>query len=387
MKDTDVKPTLREGLASILGVGFDAGNEVTVLRNGCQIFPAMLEAVAEARETVELLTFVYWRGEIARRFADALSNKAKEGARVRVLLDAFGAHEMSRELVEEMRSCGVEVRWFRPLSMWQVKRSVRRTHRKVLVCDGRVGFTGGVGIAAEWEGDAGNPDEWRETHVRVKGPAACGLRTSFLSNWLEAGGGLEGTDLCCAAPSVSDGSAVQVISKPGVWGWSDVMSAFMVSLKLARTRVRITTPYFVPGEIMTRELVSARARGVTVEILMPGEHTDQRIVQHAGEARYRELLDAGVVLWRFEPTMLHAKCLTLDDEIACIGSANFNQRSMQRDEEVFLNIADARVVAELDVHFEEDVARSERYTLEQWKRRGLWQRFKERSASLFRSEM
>lgn len=387
MNETHDQPSLREGLTSILGTDFVPGNEITLLRNGRKIFPAMLEAIGDARESVDLLTFIYWKGEIARRFAETLTSKAEEGVRVRVLLDAFGANDMAHQLVDRMRSAGVEVRWFRPFSLWQLKRSIRRTHRKVLVCDGCVGFTGGVGIASEWEGDARNSGEWRDTHVRVRGPAASGLRASFLANWLEAGGSLETSDLHRAASSMPGGVAVQVVSKPSVWGWSEVMSAFMVSLKLARKRVRITTPYFVPGDIMTGELVAACQRGVVVEVLIPGRHTDQRTVQHAGEARYRELLEAGVVLWRFEPTMLHTKCLTLDGEIASIGSANFNQRSMQLDEEVFLHIADAGVVAELDAHFEEDVTRSERYTLDHWKRRGLWQRFKEATARLFRSKL
>lgn len=286
MNESDHQPSLREGLASILGTDFESGNEITVLRNGQQIFPAMLEAIAGARESVDLLTFIYWKGEIAGRFAETLAKKAEEGVRVRVVLDAFGANEMSRRLVDQMRSGGVEVRWFRPFSFWHLKRSIRRTHRKVLVCDGRVGFTGGVGIASEWEGDARSSDEWRDTHVRVRGPAACGLRASFLANWLETGGSLEMSDLHRAAPSMPDGSDVQVVSKPGVWGWSKVMSAFMVSLKLARKRVRITTPYFVPGDIMVRELLTARQRGVAVEVLMPGLQTDERTVQHAGEARY-----------------------------------------------------------------------------------------------------
>lgn len=213
------------------------------------------------------------------------------------------------------------------------------------------------------------------------------MRASFLGNWLETGGVLTEEDLVCDSSTSDDGVSLQVVSKPGVWGWSSVMSSFQVSLMLARSRIRITTPYFVPGDIMVRELIDATRRGVHVEILMPGKYTDTRIGQQAGEARYAELLEAGVEIWRYQRSMLHAKVITIDGELASVGSANFNQRSMQRDEEVFVNILDRDIVTELDEHFEQDIQLAERYSLELWRKRGYWQRVKEASSSMFRDNL
>lgn len=387
MNSQSSQPSFRQGLSVILGVPFHDENEVSILRNGDRIFPAMLDAIEQAETSVELLTFVYWRGEIARRFAATLARRARDGVQVRVLLDSFGAQSMDSELLEVMHKAGVEIRWFRPLSMWQLRRNNRRTHRKILVCDTRLAFTGGVGIAEEWEGDARNSDQWRETHFRIRGSAVSALRASFLGNWLETGGVLTEEDLVCDSSTSDDGVSLQVVSKPGVWGWSSVMSSFQVSLMLARSRIRITTPYFVPGDIMVRELIDATRRGVHVEILMPGKYTDTRIGQQAGEARYAELLEAGVEIWRYQRSMLHAKVITIDGELASVGSANFNQRSMQRDEEVFVNILDRGIAAELDEHFEQDIQLAERYSLELWRKRGYWQRFKEAASSVLRDNL
>ena len=377
----------RHGLGVALGDEFDDANDVTVLRNGDRIFPAMLNAIERAEKSIDFLTFVYWRGDIAERFAKTLGRRARDGIRVRVLLDAFGAQAMPGELVKRMHESGVEFRWFRPLSLWRFRRNNRRTHRKILVCDARVAFTGGVGIASEWEGDARNSDEWRETHFEIRGAAVNTLRSSFLTNWLEAGGALTEEDLIGEEARPEGSVSLQVVSKPGVWGRSNVTTSFQASLMLARSRVRITTPYFVPGDVMVRELVSASRRGVQVDILMPGKFTDTRIGQQAGEARYAELFEVGVRIWRYQRSMLHAKIITVDRELACVGSANFNQRSMQRDEEVVINILHRDTVAELDEHFEQDVDLAQRYTLEQWRKRGRWQRFKESCSSALRNNL
>ncbi len=374
--------SFRNGLGVALGYEFDDANAVSVLRNGDRIFPAMLNAIAGAEKSIDFLTFVYWRGDIAERFAKSLGRRARDGVHVRVLLDAFGAQSMPDKLVEGMHDAGVELRWFRPISLWQFRRNNRRTHRKILVCDARVAFTGGVGIASEWEGDARNSNEWRETHFEIRGAAVNTLRSSFLTNWLEAGGALTEADLIGDEVRPEGGVSLQVVSKPGVWGRSNVTTSFQASLMLARSRVRITTPYFVPGDVMVRELINASRRGVQVDILMPGKYTDTRIGQQAGEARYAELFDAGVRIWRYQRSMLHAKIITVDGELACIGSTNFNQRSMQRDEEVFINILHRETVAELDEHFEQDLDLAKRYTLERWRQRGRWQRCKEFCSSM-----
>ena len=188
MTITDTSPItrVRRTLEGVLGVPATEGNRITVLRNGDEIFPAMLEAITSATVTIDLLTVVYWKGEIGTRFARALSNRARAGVRVRVLLDGWGAHPIDRDLVREMQQCGVRVQWFRPLRRFRPTEVGHRTHRKVLIVDESIGFTGGVGISDLWLGDARNPDEWRDTHFRVEGPAVDGLRAAFLDNWVES---------------------------------------------------------------------------------------------------------------------------------------------------------------------------------------------------------
>jgi cardiolipin synthase A/B len=371
---TPPEQRVRRVLEGLLGVPATEGNTVDVLRNGVEIFPAMLDAIAEAEHTVDFCTYVYWTGDIADRFAEALSVRARAGVRVRVLLDAVGAMQMSRELIQKMEDAGCDVRWFRQIRNTKPGALNRRTHRKVLVCDEDVAFTGGVGIAEEWEGDARGPDEWRDTHFRVRGPAVDGLRACFVSDWAETGAGLfDERDRFPEQPR-SGPSTVQVVRCPSVIGWSEIATVITALLQVAKERVHLTTAYFVPDEHMLALLADAARRGVQVDVLMPGEHTDKRIVQIAGEADYEALLDAGVNVWRFRPTMIHAKILTVDGIVACVGSANYDPRSFGLNEEANLMVFDADVVAVLDQHFAEDLERADQVDPEEWKQRGLVQR-------------
>lgn len=373
-------------LDGVLGIPFTDGNRVEVLRNGVEIFPPMLEAIEAAEYRIELLTFVYWQGDIARKFAEALARKASEGVTVRVLLDAFGASEMRQDLLDRMKAAGVDVRWFRPKARWKIWEVDNRTHRKVLVVDGRVGFTGGVGIAEEWEGDANNPDEWRDTHFRFTGPAVNGLQGAFYSNWAETGERIfDPVEHMPVAERAGD-VRVQIVRATASTGWSDIASLQQLLISMASQRLRIASAYFVPDEDTIDNLCAAVARGVVVEIMMPGAHTDQRVSQLAGEAGFEALLEGGVTLWKYEQTMLHTKVITLDGGVACIGSANFNQRSMRKDDEIAVTVLDRNLVATLDRHFDEDLAHCQRVRAEDWHRRSWWQRALEVVASPFRSQ-
>ncbi len=252
------------------GAPFTTGNRVERLRNGDAIFPPMLEAIAGARSAVELLTSVYWQGDIAVRFAEALAAKAREGVPVRVLLDAFGAAPMRKELVRTMEAGGVMLRWFRPIGRLPPRfgHGMRRTHRKVLVVDGAVGFTGGVGIAQEWCGDARDETEWRDTHCRVEGPAVRGLRAAFFGNWAEAVADEEGAAglVEALAPGVDalprpGQAAVQVVRSSASYGWSDVAAMVEVAIGSARRSLRIGTAYFTPDPPTTAQLAAAARRG------------------------------------------------------------------------------------------------------------------------------
>lgn len=369
----------RRALEGVIGVPASEGNRIDVLRNGDEIFPAMLQAIEEAEHTVDFLTFVYWSGSIGTKFANALSARAKAGVRVRVVLDALGAHPMDKALISEMEDSGVLVRWFRPLHRFRPTQVNHRTHRKVLIADESVGFTGGVGIADVWLGNARDSSEWRDTHFRLEGPAVDGLRSAFLDNWVETDPVLfdETIDRFPEQPKPGE-SIVQCVRGASETGWSDISILFNTLVQLAKERVRLTTAYFVPDEDLMDRLCGAAHRGVRVEILLPGPFADKRFVQLSGEADYEALLSAGVKIWHYQPTMLHAKVMTVDGLVANVGSANLNNRSMALDEEINVVVIDPAVVQILDEHFEEDRSRSIAIEPGRWEHRSIAQRVAER---------
>lgn len=378
-EEIDRRTELRRTLEGVIGVPMSEGNAVRVLRNGNEIFPAMLRAIGSAEHTIDLLTFIYWSGEIGTAFAEALSERARAGLRVRVLLDGWGAHPIDHGLLDLMEDAGVAVRWFRPLRRFQPGKVNHRTHRKVMIVDELVGFTGGVGIADVWNGDARDESEWRDTHFEVRGPAVDGLRAAFLDNWVETSPELFDTQVDrFPIPSKEGTSVIQCVRGASEAGWSDISTLFLSLLQLAERWIRITTAYFVPDEELIRRLTAAADRGVLVQILLPGPYADKRFVQIAGEAAYAELLEHGVEIWRFRPSMLHAKVMTVDGMLATVGSANFNSRSTELDEEINLVVIDDEVVRILDEQFDDDLRRSEAVTPGRWEQRSILQRVSER---------
>ena len=376
---------LRRRLEGLLGIPASEGNELTVLRNGDAIFPAMLEAIRSAERTVDFLTFVYWRGDIAHEFAHALAERATHGVTVRVLIDAVGGRLIDSALIDHMTECGVQVEWFRkPLSMLTSPlKQNHRTHRKVLICDERVGFTGGVGIAEEWCGDARNEGEWRDTHVRVVGPAVDGLSASFAQNWAETGHPLiEEHRTFPEHELVDGGSIVQVARGSASVGWNDMATVFRVMIESARESLQMTTAYFVPDDSFQALLCEAVERGVEVDVMLPGPHADKRVCQLASESIYSTLVDCGVRIWAFQPSMLHAKVMTIDGIASVIGSANMNRRSMQLDEEVVLTVLDPAVARQLEEHFANDLERCERIEPRRWEDRPRRQRVQERATKV-----
>ena len=371
---------LRRILVSVSGVPTTSGNRVDVLRNGSQIFPAMLGAIEDATNTIDFLTFVYWTGSIGSQFANALGRAADRGVRVRVLLDGVGAKPVDRRLVHVMEDAGVDVRWFRTPNPRHPLQANHRTHRKLLICDERVGFTGGVGIADEWMGDGHTDGAWRDTHVRLEGPAVNGLRAAFLDNWIETQPQLFDPEIDeFPDPGAPGDVDVQVVMGTAEPGWNAISMTVRAIVDLATERIRITTAYFVPDDDLAGRLTAAAERGVDVQLLIPGPNADKRFVQLAGEVRYRELLDAGVEVWNYQPSMLHAKVMTVDGAVGFVGSANFNHRSTSLDDEVDLVVFDERFVAELDADFDTDLTRSVEIDLSRWGRRSLSQRLLERS--------
>lgn len=355
------RPTWRRVLEGALGIPATEGNVVEILRDGDAIFPAMLEAIEASIRTVDLLTFVYWQGEIATRFAAALCDRAEAGVRCRVILDALGARHVAKHLLADMEAAGVMVSWFRPfVDGYDANHPGFRTHRKILVCDEKVGFAGGIGIAEEWDGSSDDGTGWRETQLRLRGPVVDGLRAAFLDDWLESGHPLmDDRDRFPEQPS--DGaSTAMVVRGESERGHSDIALLRRVLINRAEQRIRITTPYFAPDEGVQAALCAAASRGVQVQVLIPGGNNDKFVAQLAAERRYAELLGAGVEIHHFSPTMLHAKVVTVDAAVAVVGSANLNHRSLQLDEEVDVVLFDVAVVAQLDAHTDDDLRRCTR---------------------------
>jgi cardiolipin synthase len=374
---------------ALTGAPISWGDEVDLLINGDEIFPAYLDTIRSAQRTLCLTTYVYWRGQIAHDVADALCERAQAGVEVNVIIDAMGGLKLERDVLERMVDSGVRVVRFRPPRPYAARRLTNRTHRKLLIADGRVGMTGGVGIAEEWTGDAQDPDHWRDTHVRVRGPVVRGLLGAFAENWLEATGEvLVGDGYLPELEERSDagGPMMVVRSKAGV-GDTNVEALYFLAIAAARQTLDLTAAYFVPRPAFTEALCEAAGRGVRVRVLVPGPNIDKPPVRIAGRVAYDELVACGVEVHEFQPTMLHAKTMTVDGAWSSVGSVNFDNRSFQLHDEATLCVVSEAFAARLTEQFESDLERSERIEPERWGRRGPAQRATESALKLARREL
>ncbi len=382
------EPTFLRAAESLTGAPVSYGNDVELLINGDQIFPSYLGAIKEAEETINLLTYAYWKGDIATEVADALCAKARDGVECNVVIDAVGGAQMDRGLVRKMRDAGVEVCFFRPPKPYAIRRLQNRTHRKLLIVDGCVGFTGGMGIAEEWTGNAEDPDHWRDTHVRVRGPVVRGLQGAFAENWLEATGNvLAGDRYLPDLDPVDDGGPMQVMRSKATVGDTNAEALIYLAVAAAKRSIELTAAYFVPRPAFTKALVEAAGSGVDMRILVPGSHIDKQFVRTAGRASYDELIDAGIRIYEYCPTMLHAKTLTVDGAWASVGSVNFDNRSFQLHDEVSLCVQSERFAGELHEVFEKDLERSEQIEPGAWRNRPRRQRARESVTKLARREL
>jgi cardiolipin synthase A/B len=373
---------------ALTGAPVSFGNDADLLINGDEIFPAYLGAIRDAEETVNLLTYAYWRGDIAIEVADTLCEKASADVECNVILDAVGAAKMDRKLVRKMRDAGVHVCFFRPPKPYAVRRLQYRTHRKLLIVDGTTGFTGGVGIAEEWTGNAQDPGHWRDTHVRVRGPVVRGLQGAFAENWLECTGDvLAGDRYLPSIEAIEDGGPMQVMRSSATVGDSNAEALLYLAVAAAKRSIELTSAYFVPRPAFTQALVEAAERGVRLRILVPGSHIDKQFVRTAGRAAYDELIDAGIEISEYCPTMLHAKTLTVDDIWSSVGSVNFDNRSFQLHDEVTLCVQSERFAAQLHEVFERDLEASERIEPDHWRERSLAQRARENVTKYARREL
>jgi cardiolipin synthase len=380
-------PQFKRSMGTLLGPALLEGNKVDVLLNGDQIFPAMLAAIQGARRSITFETYIYWSGKIGKQFADALCDRARAGVAVHLLLDWVGAGKIDRATVESMKEAGVEVEKYRPLKWHNLTRLNNRTHRKLLVVDGAIGFTGGVGIADIWSGHAQDPDHWRDSHFRLEGPAVAQMQSAFLDNWLKLKPRtLHGDDYF--PPLQSAGEACgQVFKSSFGEGSESARLMYLLSIASAERSILLSNSYFVPDQVAVAQLVAARRRGVRVEIIVPGKHTDSQVVRKASRAQWKALLEAGVEIHEYQPTMYHVKVMVVDGIWASVGSTNFDPRSFSLNDEANLNVMDAEFARQQEQVFEDDKLQSRRITLEMWRNRPLWERFQERLAGLLRSQL
>jgi cardiolipin synthase len=380
-------PQFMQAMGVLLGPPVLGGNAYRVLINGDRIFPAMLAAIRGARETVNFETYIYWSESIGRQFADALAERARAGVKVNVLIDWVGSAKIDPAFIEEMKAAGVEVLRYHPPHWSQLGRLNNRTHRKLLVVDGRIGFTGGVGIAAEWTGDAQDPEHWRDTHFQVEGPVVAQMQAVFMDNWIKSTGTvLHGADYFPKLAFAGDGRA-QVFSSSPSGGSESMELMYLLSITAARRTIRLSSAYFVPNELALRAMEAALKRGVRLQIITPGEHTDTETVRSASRATWGRLLAAGAEIREYGPTMYHCKVMIVDEFLVSTGSTNFDNRSFRLNDEANLNIYDAAFAREQVAVFEADLARSRRITLEQWQRRPWRERVAERLAALIDAQL
>lgn len=366
----------------MMGPAIVQGNKVGELINGDQIFPAMLAAIRGARHTVLFETFIYWSGEIGDEFADALSERARAGVKVHVLLDWVGSSRMENTLIERMKTSGVEIRRYHPLRWYNLGRMNNRTHRKLLIVDGTIGFTGGVGVAPQWCGNAQDEDHWRDCHFQVEGPVVAQMQSVMLDNWSKtAGKVLHGPEYF--PPLESRGSqAAQVFASSPTGGSESMLMMYLLAITAATRSIDIASAYFVPDEVTRKAIIAAVQRGVRVRIITPGKHTDQTTVRRASRGLWGGLLQAGVQMHEYQPTMYHFKMMIVDGLMTSVGSTNFDMRSFRMNDEANLNVYDAGFAKRMTEVFEADLAKSRRITYEEWRRRPLRTRLRERALSL-----
>lgn len=370
-------PQFRREMSVMLGPAILPGNHITDLQNGAEIFPAMLEAIASARETVTFETYVYWEGEVGRRFAEALAERARNGVVVNVTIDWAGSVSMEDAWIDLMEDAGVNVHRYRPLHWYNLARMNNRTHRKLLVVDGRLAFTGGVGIGDPWQGDAQDEDHWRDMHFRIEGPVVAQVQAAFNDNWVKTTGELlNGPEYFPPLERAGTMDAHMFISSPA--GGSESMHLmYLLAIAAADETLDIAAAYFIPDELITKALVAARHRGVRIRVLMPGDKTDSDAARLASKRGWGPLLLAGVEMYEYQPTMFHNKMVIVDKRMVSVGSTNFDLRSFELNDEASLNVYDAGFAARMTEVFEADLRKSEVYDYAKWEARPWQDKFAE----------
>lgn len=380
-------PQFRRSLGVLLGPPILEGNKVEALINGDQIFPAMLKAIREAKETITFETYIYWSESIGKEFSDALAERARAGVKVHVMLDFVGSMKMDLAQIDDMKKAGVQLQRYHKPVWWKLARMNNRTHRKLLVIDGKVGFTGGVGIADQWRGNAQDEDHWRDSHFRVEGPVVGQIQAVFNDNWTKATGVvLDGPGYF---PELTPKGTMpaQMFSSSPTGGSESMHLMYLMALTSARHTIDLSASYFVPDELTIRTMIAAAKRGVRVRLITPGPIIDSTLVRAASRDRWPELLAAGVQISEYKPTMYHVKTLIVDRLLVSVGSTNFDNRSFSINDEANLNVMDEGFARQMGEIFEQDWARATPVAHHKFAQRPWYQRFSTWAVSLIDEQL
>lgn len=374
-------------MGNLLGPSFVAGNRITALHNGDEVFPAMLAAIRSARRSITFESYIYWSSSVGHEFTTALTDRARAGVRTHVLIDWAGSQKVDHDDIARLRQAGVEVVFYRPLRWYQLDHLNHRTHRKLLIVDGRVGFTGGMGVADQWLGHAQDPDHWRDSHFRVEGPVVAQLQGAFMDDWFETQRVVLDGPAYYPDLDRQGGELGQVFWSSPKGGNGNLRVMFLLAIAAATRRILIANAYFVPDQTTVDMLVAARRRGVDVQIIVPGPILDAQVVRRASRLMWEPMLEAGVKIFEYQPTMYHTKVMIVDDVWASVGSTNFDDRSFRLNQEANLNVYDPEFGAAQAAVFAKDRAQSREISLEEWRNRSLWERVEERLAGVLRKQL
>ncbi|MFL6213702.1 MAG: phospholipase D-like domain-containing protein [Blastocatellia bacterium] len=369
------------------GATFLRGNSFSIYNNGDQFYPAMMAAVEQATRSITIEAYIYWEGRIGMRFAEAFAARAREGLPVKILLDAVGSSTIGNDILKTLEAGGCQVEWYHPVRWYSLNRVNNRTHRKSLIIDGRLGFTGGAGIADHWLGNAEDKDHWRDIQVRITGPAAMTLQTGFARNWLETTGELViGPDYFPPLEETGEMAIQSILSSPET-GSSTVRVMYYLSIVCARKSILIANPYFVPDRAALDILIEARRRHVAVKIMVAGIHNDSRLARFNSTRLYGPLLKHGIEIYEYNRTMLHHKYMVCDGVWSTVGTTNFDNRAFALNDENNVCLYDRSVAAEFERIFADDLKACARVELDEWRRRGVLTRSAEVFASFLKEQV
>jgi cardiolipin synthase len=379
-----------EFLATIAGASsapFVEGNSVELLNNGDAFYPPMLEAIADAEVSITIEAYIYWAGDVGLQFARALAERAAAGITVKILLDAIGSASIGKDILHTLEEGGCQVAWYNPIHWYTLGRFNNRTHRKSLIIDGRIAFTGGAGIADHWRGNARGPDEWRDMQIRLEGPAVTPLQAGFAHNWQKTTGELLSGATYYPTIEPSGCLSAQTLMSSPESGGSTVRTMYYLSIVCARKSIYIANPYFIPDAVAIETLIEAKKRGIDVRVMVSGDRNDNWIARQNSVRLFGPLLEAGIEVYEYDRTMLHHKTMVVDGAWLTIGTTNFDNRSFAHNEESNVCVFDRGLGAELRQIFLDDMAVCEHIELHTWRRRGMWARSQEFIASFFEEQV